>query len=390
MGEEMSSDGFHVGHLLNSAGRGGAEMLTLELIRHTDRDDVSYTVYYLGSDHTLASDFADAGARVVDIGARTSPPQLDPSVAPKLLARIAKDDPDVLHGHMPYVQVIGRIASCLPGPDAAVSTVHTLEETLPYVSQRLTSLTQPLDSATVAVSEGVRNSYTRTSDADRDDGAGRDWRTIYNGIDASEFNSKIERLSGSPSVADAETDGVRFVNIGRFVPEKAQFDLLEAMEQVRERLPDSHLYLVGSSGPLQSELRQRVARSGLQDHVSVVYHDSNEFDIHSFYGLADVFVSSSILEGMPMTHLEAMAAELPIVATDILGVREIIEDGRTGVLVPPNSPDRLAEAMVSFSSASKRREFGRNGFRRVERRFSIERTVDAYLDLYREVLSDDA
>lgn len=375
----------HVCHLLNAIGKGGAEVLTLEMIRHTDDDDVKYTVYYLGAPHTLAPEFEAAGARVIHLGSRTAIPQLDPTVGFKLFAALATDEFDIVHAHMPYVQVVARIAANTLGSAKVVSTQHTVEDTLPGVSRRLGSWTQPLDSATVAVSKGVQHSYTGRSNSYRDGGLNGKWCTIYNGIDAAEFSEKVKRLA--ERTPDGEDEEIRFVNIGRFRPEKAQLDLVEAMKTVTQRLPNSHLYIVGSSGPLENRLREEVERAGLDDHVSVVYHDADEFDIHEYYALADVFVSASILEGMPITHLEAMASELPVVATDIPGVREVIDEGKTGLLTPPNAPEELAKTMLAFDSKDTCHQFGRRGYRRVKRRFSIEQTVNAYLDLYRELLS---
>jgi glycosyltransferase involved in cell wall biosynthesis len=161
-------------------------------------------------------------------------------------------------------------------------------------------------------------------------------------------------------------------------------DLVEAMESVSERLPESHLFIVGSSGFLEEELREAVRDKDLEDHVTITGYVE---DLYAYYARADAFVSSSVAEGLPITLLEAMSAGLPLVGTDILGVREVIDDGRTGVLVPHDDPAALAAGMRRLREESVRREFGRRNYDRARREFNIENTVETYLDLYEEVLA---
>lgn len=362
-------------------GTGGAETLVLEMIRNTRREDVSYTVIYLGGSPGLAPKFEAVGADVESLGARTSPPQLDPRAAIRLFNTVRNADYDIVHAHMPYTQVIGRLAESLFGTGAVVSTQHIVRDSLHAAARTFESLTQPLDSATVAVSEGVQTSFTGKSNVYRSSGLDGQWCTIHNGIDVTEFHRTVEEAKRR---ADGGTGNIELLNVGRYVPEKSQRDLIRAMETVSEQLPNSHLSLVGPGGPLEDDLRAEVDRRGLEDHVTVTGYVP---DIHEYYATADVFVSASILEGLPITILEAMASELPVVATRIPGVDEVIRDGQTGYLVPPDEPTSLADSILSLKSESKRRRFGQRSYRQVSTRFSIEQTVESYFNLYDEVLA---
>lgn len=373
-------------HFMNSVGRGGAETLVLKMIRHTEREDVSYTVCFLGGDDNLAPEMAAAGAETVDLGARTSPPQLDVRPPLRLLARLRHTDYDVVHMHMPYTQVLGRLAWSVFEDAALVSTQHIVRDSLHAAAKTFESLTGPLDSATVAVSEGVQRSFTGKSNRYDESGLDGRWCTIPNGIDVPEFNEAVEEAATEAiGRADGGRDGLTLLNVARYVPEKSQMDLVAAMDALGDRLPDSHLYLVGSGGPLEDDLRAEVRRRGLEDFVTVTGYVP---DIHEYYAMADVFVSASLLEGLPVTQLEAMAAELPVVATDIPGVGEVVEHGETGYLVPPNDPEALADAMAELDSPTERRRFGTNGYRRAERHFDIRKMVASYLDLYDRLLTD--
>ncbi|WP_394353563.1 glycosyltransferase [Halosimplex rubrum] len=125
-------------------------------------------------------------------------------------------------------------------------------------------------------------------------------------------------------------------------------------------------------GPREDRLRDRIRQRGLGDAVTVTGRVPS---VHEYYALADVFVSSSVFEGLPIAHLEGMAAGLPIVATDIPGVVEVVVDGETGLLIPPEDPGALASGMCELADATRRTEFGHEGRQRVESKFDIGANV---------------
>lgn len=372
----------NVCHVLNNVGNGGAEMITLEMVRNTPREDVSYTVCYLGGDHSLAPEMKATGARVVSLGSRTKPPQLDPSVVPKFFAMIRRNDFDVLHAHMPYVQMLSRATARVVGDTEVVSTQHTTRESLPSVSRKGFAVTETLDSATIAVSRAVQRSFTGRSNLYQENGLDERWGTIHNGIDVATFN---ERVREAPELPELDAEGPIFLNVGRYIPQKGQRYLIEAMDHVVDALPDATAVTVGY-GPLEEELRTATAERGLEDNVTVLGRDPA---IHKYYRLADAFVFSSLSEGLPVTGIEAMAAELPVVGTRVSGVQEVVDDGVTGTLVPPKSPEELAEAMIEMESERVRRKFGQRGYERATNRFAIEKTIEGYLDLYDELLESE-
>lgn len=370
-------------HLLNSLGHGGAETLVARLIENTT-DNVSFTVIYLGGDHTLAERMELAGATVVSLGSRTSPPQLDPAVLPRFVGAVQRRELDIVHTHMPYPHILGRLLGRTVGRVDVVSTQHIVQESLHTAVRQLDALTEPLDSATVAVSRGVQRSFTGESNLYRTSGLRDRWCTIYNGIDVDGFRAEVDAHRPSSGCKDDSTeDAVVFLNIGRYTAQKSQLDLVRAMDPVVEALPRSHLYLVGASGPLEGDLRAKARDLGITDNVTIT---GRVPDVTKYYADADVFVSSSIREGLPLTHLEAMSAGLPVVGTDIPGVREIIVQDETGLLVPRNAPDALASAMIALDDEADRRRMGENSFERARREFDIDLMVNLYLDLYHEVL----
>lgn len=154
------------------------------------------------------------------------------------------------------------------------------------------------------------------------------------------------------------------------------------MTDVVNTEPDSHFFLVGW-GPLEDRLKAAVEENNLEEQVTVT---GKVPTVHEYYTLADVFVSSSVFEGMPIAHLEAMAAELPLVATDIPGVNEVVVPGENGFLISPDQPTRLSEAMVALQYKGLRTRFGEASRHRAQEDFSNDETVETHLALYRELL----
>jgi glycosyltransferase involved in cell wall biosynthesis len=227
------------------------------------------------------------------------------------------------------------------------------------------------------VSDGVRESYSPCL-------IGESWRTIHNGIDVREFSravteSDAEAVRAEDNIGHADTV---FLNVGRYVDEKRQEDLIDAMASITETHQTARLFIIGGRGGGPEGLRERVSELEIETNVFVT---GRVEEIHPYYAAADVFALASTHEGLPITILEAMAAEQAIVATDIPGVREVIIDDETGLLVTPQKPAELATAMIRLIDKDLRQRLARAGHERVISEFSIEATTEAYEDLYREV-----
>lgn len=364
-------------HFINGVGNAGAENLLARIVETADTDDTSYTVLYLGTYHDLAERIEDAGAELICLDARTDPPQLDPSLPFRFARVVRRRDFDIVHTHNPYTHILARTVGKALGDFEVVSTQHLVKDALNPLFAAGGDLTRSRETASIAVSQGVQRSFTDEASLYDESGLRDDWCTVYNGIHVDRFNQRV----ADADPPEHDPDELSFVNVGRYAPQKCQRVLIDAMSTVTEALPHAHLYLVGGSGPLEGALRDRVDELGLSDSVTITGFVP---EIEPYYALADVFVSSSVSEGLPMTILEAMSSELPVVGTDIPGVSEVIADKESGYLVPPEDPDASAEAMISMADPTTRRRFGRRGYERAKERFDIQQTVDSYHDLYAE------
>jgi glycosyltransferase involved in cell wall biosynthesis len=364
--------------LINQLAPGGAPTLLLDIIRHTDDANIEYTVCFIEGDDTLVPDFKDAGARVVDFGAVF---KFDPRALARMARFFQQEHFDVLHAHLPYSQTLGRVFGRLGGVDHVISTQHSVPENYHPITATLERVTRPLDTKTIAISEGVEREFTGSAHQ-YEPGQRGQWCTIYNGVDVTGFNERVT----SADTTDLESqygigDEPVFLNVGRYVPAKAQHDLIAAMDRVVNDYPDARLFIVGW-GELEDELIEEVNERGLSENVTLTGRVPPA-DIHEYYALADVFVSSSRIEGLPIATLEAMASNLPVVATDIPGMHGVIEDGTTGLLVPPNDPEQLADAMVQAVTLDE--PYGTRGYDRAAATFDIRETTSSYKNIYKSV-----
>nr|MQY69267.1 glycosyltransferase [Bacillota bacterium] len=137
-------------------------------------------------------------------------------------------------------------------------------------------------------------------------------------------------------------------------------------------------------GELREKMESLVKELEIKDNV--VFTGSRE-DIPKILKVMDIFVLPSLWEGLPIVLLEAMASKKPIVATDVIGNKEVVVDGKTAFLVPPKNPGRLAEKIISLIKNKPLREkFGESGRRRVEETYPLDRMVKETEEVYHEAL----
>jgi sugar transferase (PEP-CTERM/EpsH1 system associated) len=208
---------------------------------------------------------------------------------------------------------------------------------------------------------------------------------IYNGVDVTRFSGPARSPAGLPGVAGRDDFVVG--TVGRLEAVKDQKTLIAAFAELLRRQPSgpqkARLVLVGD-GRLRSDLQAVIAESGLADRASITGWSD---DICGALQRFDVFVLPSLKEGISNTILEAMACELPVIATAVGGNPELVIHGETGFLVPPQSPGPLADAIGAYLTApALARLHGLAGRKRVEARFSLTAMVAAYDKLYSEFL----
>lgn len=351
-------------HVITELKIGGLEKVVLDLVRCRTEAMFSARVICLDGTGVLAAAFAEAGADVETIG----PSGSVPGRVLHLARRLRELGPDVVHTHNPQAQLHGAWAARLAGVPVVVHTKHGRGCASGRVLQALSRVASTWTKRYVAVSEDAARVAR-----ERDGIPPGKLQVIHNGVDVQRF---APRVAGRPN-------RWRAVTVGRLDPIKDQATMLRAVRLVVDRIPGFRLDVVGD-GECRSDLES--LRASLELYGNVEFHGYQQ-DVAPFLVEADFFMLSSISEGVPIALLEAMAAGLPAVATDVGGLREVVVHGETGRLVPAGSPEALAGAIRAIEEAPyAAQRMGQAARRRVEDHFSLAKVVAAYERMYVECL----
>jgi glycosyltransferase involved in cell wall biosynthesis len=286
----------------------------------------------------------------------------------ELVRLFRRERPAIVHANSSKAGILGRIAAVAARVPVRLFTVHGWAfkaDTGPAARAYLWAdrLMSPLTTTTICVAESERRAglQARTCRADRT-------VVIHNGV------------AVGPHARTATPPPVTLLSVGRL---RAPKDFLTLVRAAARLEPGSFRLCIAGDGPDLEAVAAEVRRLGLGDAVALL---GARDDIDTLLSKADLFVLSSTSEGFPMSVLEAMAAGLPVVASAVGGVPEIV-DATTGALVAPRDPVALAAALARLvADPALRERLGAAARRRVERDFSIDAFRQAHLDVYRAAL----
>jgi glycosyltransferase involved in cell wall biosynthesis len=363
--------------LSTSMGMGGADKQLLSAaleMRSRGRDLMIVSLTPLGP---MGQQALTSGIPTVSLDMPRGFP--DPRGLMRLVRLIGAWKPDVLHSHMVHANLLARIARLFAPVPVLVSTIHNINEGGPLRMWAYRTTNRLVDHMTI-VSEAAAERFIAEDIVPR-----KLLRVVPNGVDTEVFRNvppgTRKTLRGSLGL------GGEFVwlAIGRFEVAKDYPNMLRAFAVARRHTPDAVLLLVGR-GSLQAETEGLIGELGLEGAVRFL---GVRHDVPEILSAADGYVMSSAWEGMPMVLLEAAAAGLPIVATKVGGNHEVVREGETGFLVPPNDHEQLAKAMLRLAGLpqAERHAMGARGAQHIQATYGLGRVVDRWEALYREVLA---
>ena len=298
----------------------------------------------------------------------------DPALVWSMYRLFRRERPHIVHTHAWGTLLEGLIAAKLARIPAVVHGEHGTLQLKPHqrwLQRRAWLAADRVLSVSSRLAE--RMALETTVDPGR-------ITTIRNGVDLSRFNP-IHRAAARAAFG-LDDDTLVVGTVGRLVPVKDHVTLLEAFASLRVKRGSAMLLLAGD-GPLGPSLRARAKALGVEESVRLLGHRR---DVDAVLASLDVFVLSSVSEGLSNTILEAMATGLPIVATRVGGADELVKDGETGMLVESGSPRQIAEAIEWLvANPSGRRAMGLAGRGRVETEFGLDAMVKRYEALYVDI-----
>lgn len=319
--------------LTKGLGRGGVERLLVEAARRFDRDRFDIEVaYLLPWKDAFVGDLERAGVPVHCLRARSD---LDPRWVLALWKLLRDRKYALVHAQAPVPAVVARLLCSTRGP-RIVYTEHNLWNRYKPVTRWANALTYRRNRAVIAVSAAVAHTI---------DPPGRRPTPSINVILHGPDSASIPRGPAARAAARERlglgAERIVVGTVGNLTAKKDHRTLLAAFAALD--LPTADLVLVGT-GPLRDELVEEARRLGLVDQIHLLGMRDDVYDLLAGF---DVFVMSSRFEGLPIALLEAMSAQLPVVATAVGGVPEVVHSGRDGLLVAPGDPSALAAAMRS-------------------------------------------
>jgi glycosyltransferase involved in cell wall biosynthesis len=361
-----------VAHLIYSPALGGSEMIAAEICSHLDRSVFDPMILFMYDGPGMMPEILKArNIPAYNLNHTRIKRLLGPLFAAMSLVRLRMD---ILHVH--HVPLWQRI---WPAARIAKIPVVILTEHAKYSISRSTELQEGCRKAAklvdcfTTVSEDLKNYFVKEIGIPE-----KSVTVIPNGVDTSRI-APGQRSEALLNLLSNKFEGKVLISVGRLAEAKDQITLLSAVELLKKQGRNIYLILVGD-GEMRKPLETEIARKNLTDCIHLA---GSRSDIPQLLPGADAFVLSSKREGFPMSILEAMATGLPVIATKVGGIPEVIQDGQNGILVPPQDPVSLANAVCRVLDDSEYAgNLGQEARLTIEKNYSLKTITDAYTELY--------
>ena len=355
-------------------GKNAPTSIPLEVADAMDRTKLNLTVATYKESGNGADYFKTPA---VSIGARSF---WDPWGVYNLHRFIVERQPDVIHVHHTASAFWGTILAKLVAGAAVIRTEHNNQQHYSLPKNILHGCSQHLADRVLCNSRDTyRNLYSLQKWA-----IGDRWEVAYNGIDVSRIDAAADRAP--PVFVEGLENRVLIGSVGRLVDQKNYQRLIDAFSSVLAGVPEAHLVLIGD-GENRSQLERGAVAQGIEDRVTFVGECPRD-DVYAALHEFDLFVMPSLWEGFCNAVVEAMAAGLPVVCSDISTLREVVGDAAH--YADPNDPADMARALIELleMDSSVRKQWGEKARKRAAERYTIEGTAEKYVEAYREVVRE--
>lgn len=356
--------------VIDHLNRGGAQRQLVELAKGLAADTRwEPIVIALSTDQTaLQHELLDAGVPVHLIHQYGA---VDVSCLYQLTRLLKKLRPAIVHTWLFTADTYGRLAARQAGIRCRISGIRNTIDDMPWHYRLVNAwLSRSTDIVTINV-DAIRQRLVKEARV-----ADKKIRTVYNGIEA-------VQASGNGFPRDLPGARPRIAMIARLDPQKDHKTFLEAAARVASQNPSAQFLIIGE-GALRAQIEEQITRLNLRGQVHLL---GERRDVRLILPEIDLCVLATHYEGCSNVIMEAMAAGKPVVATRVGGNPELIVDGVTGLLVSPQDPQQMAQAMLRvLAHPEQAQQMGQAGRRRIEEFFSLSRMVKQTASLYEELL----
>lgn len=354
-------------HLLTSLGIGGIEKLFASMAKYWSQDKFNVSACLINSyskrEMVYYDDLFHHEIKVYMIGKKRRG-SIDFKMPYTLWRLLKEHNVHIIHTHNISSEFYSRIAGMIAYTPVIICHRHNHVPTEVQLKMRPFELLLRKPDLIIAVSHAVKHMIAENFKISQENIS-----VIYNGINAYPKNIHF-------------TEGKAIFTVSRLVPEKGLRYLIDAMLIVKEKIHDVKLFIIGD-GPSRKELEKQTMENGLRETISFL--GFQQFP-EKYFNKYDIFVLPSLDEGFGLALIEAMSYGKPAIATRVGGIPEIIEHRRNGILVSPNNPKALADALIDLLSDSLlRKKLAIEGQYRSQQ-FTISKTVNEIEDVYERLI----
>ena len=349
----------------------------LTLARYINRHNFDFSICIFNTKgHALKNEFEKLNVPIHNLEVKW---QKNPLIILKLARFLRKRRPHIIQTYCLNTNIFGGISGKLAKIPVIIHTELTKRDQAPTIMRRLrdhllfpvNAILNHFSDSRVFGSKAVKENWVGRRNSDK-------YRIINPPFNYEKYIQSNERKEKSSKSCNGFKIGI----VARLSVEKCHKDLIDAMLKVKRNIPKVKLLIIGT-GPLEEQLRNYVRQLNLEDLVIFIGHKKNVFvELRTL----DLFVLPSRSEGLGIAIIEAMAMGLPVVATNVGGIPEVVEDGITGSLVPSENPALLADAIIDLLlNPEKSKQMGERGRERAFKRFHSKEFAEKHEELYKEL-----
>jgi glycosyltransferase involved in cell wall biosynthesis len=368
-------------HIIDSGGFYGAENVVLNLMNRQKQENITTTLVSIGKksycQKAIEKRATEIGLPVAIFRMRNGP---NLSGAMRIYKYAHKCNVDIIHCHGYKANILSGLLPFKYGKIPYISTFHgwtsTKKFTKMWIYEWLDAVMAKRADRVVAVSHAMKENprlrFLNITPV-----------VIHNGINGIEEDNITEKEYKLLDRLD--NIQLKLISIGRLSKEKDFSTLLKAVLYIKEKFNDNVRLILIGDGPAKDNLFKLAQEYGISDNVIFPGYVDNACRILKYF---DVFVMSSLMEGMPITLLEAMRAGMPIVATAVGGIPEALEGGKCGILVPPGSAIDLAKSITELHENYKlKQELSIKSKIRFQEEFTVEKMEERYRSVYVDAIN---